>query len=144
MSKGNIVALDLNLDQEYIKAAVEEVVRAAIVQALGDPASIVKAAVDRTINTKVDKEGKPSTGWGAVPYLEWLASKTVEKTVREAMNEAVQEQTEALKEEMKEQISSKSFRNDLAGKFIKTVLDSAESNYKMPVSVSFEPPKENY
>ena len=42
----NIMGVELNLDQEYIKGAVEDIVKAGIVSALGDPAAIVKTALD--------------------------------------------------------------------------------------------------
>jgi len=141
----NIMGIDLKLDQEYIKASVEEIVRAGIVQALGSPAEIVKTAVDKTINMKVDREGKPSTSsYNSLPYLNWLANQTVEKVVRESITEIVQEQAEEIKTLVKKQLSSKQFQNDISGQFIKAVMDSATTAWKTPISVTFEKPKDNY
>ena len=140
----NIMGIDLKLDQEYIKASVEEIVRAGIVQALGNPSDIVKTAVDKTINVKVDKDGKPSTNsYNTLSYLNWLANRTVEKVVRESITEIVQEQSAELKALVKKQLASKEFKNDLAGQFIKSVLESAGSTWKTPISVSFEKPKDS-
>ena len=140
----NIMGIDLKLDQEYIKASVEEIVRAGIVQALGNPSDIVKTAVDKTINVKVDKDGKPSTNsYNTLSYLNWLANRTVEKVVRESITEIVQEQSAELKALVKKQLASKEFKNDLAGQFIKSVLESARSTWKTPISVSFEKPKDS-
>jgi ribosomal protein L14 len=142
MSGGNIVGLDLSVDQTYIKAVVEDVVAAAIVQALGKPEEIVKAAIGQTINRKVDKrDGTPSTSYDAVPYLKWLAEKTVEKTVREAMEEAVRKQSHVFKEEILRQISSAKFTDGMVTAFIETVLETADASWRMPISVSFEKPK---
>ena len=138
----NIMGIDLKLDQEYIKASVEDIVRAGIVQALGNPAEIVKTAVDKTINLKVDpREGKPTSGYGSISYLNWLANQTVEKVVREAITEMVNEQAGEIKAIVKKQLSSKQFQNDISGQFIKSIMDSASSTWKTPISVTFEKPK---
>jgi hypothetical protein len=140
----NIMGIDLKLDQEYIKASVEEIVRAGIVQALGNPADIVKTAVDKTINMKVDKEGKPTTNtYNTLSYLNWLANQTVEKVVREAITEIVQEQADEIKAMVKKQISSKQFLNDMSAQFIKSVMESAGSTWRMPITVAFEKPKDS-
>lgn len=141
----NIMGIDLKLDQEYIKASVEDIVRAGIVQALGNPESIVKAAVDKTINMKVDKEGNPTTNsYNTLSYLNWLANKTVEKVVRESITEIVQDQAEEIKAIVKKQMSSKQFLNDMSAQFLKSVMESATSTWKTPVTVVFEKPEDTY
>ena len=137
----NIVGLDVNLDKEYLKESVENIVSAAIMQALGEPHSIVKKVVDQTINQKVDSNGNP-TSYSGTPYLQWLASKTVEKTVCEAMKELVEKHSPALKEEILSQVSSKKFQDSIVGAFIDAVLKSAGDGWRMPVSVSFQKPKD--
>ena len=140
---GNIVGLDLKLDEQYLAASVQDIVRASIAQALGDPAKRVRAAVDATINQKVDREGKPSSSsWGGEPYLNYLARKTVEGVVSEAMKELVAERADELKAEMKKQLSSKKFAENSAATFIQLMLDATASMYKMPITVGFEQPKD--
>jgi hypothetical protein len=145
MSTGKIIDVGLSLDQEYIKASVENIVKAGIVQALGNPADLVQQAINMTINRKVDKDGKPTnSSWDSRPYLEWLANKVVEDTVRQAMTEAVKANANELREEMIRQISTKQFKNSMASAFVKAVITSAEmQTWKMPITVSFETPKEN-
>lgn len=139
------MGIDLKLDQEYIKASVEDIVKAGIVQALGNPEAIVKTAVDKTINMKVDNDGKPSTSsYNTLSYLNWLANKTVEKVVRESITEIVQDQSEEIKAIVKKQLSSKQFLNDMSAQFLKSVMASATDKWKTPVTVVFEKPKDNY
>lgn len=140
---GNIVGLDLKLDENYLAASVQDIVRASIVQTLGDPSQLVRKAIDATINTKVDKDGKPtSSTWGGEPYLNWLARKTVEGVVSEAMKELVAERADELKAEMKKQLSSKKFAENSAATFVQLMLDATASMYKMPITVGFERPKD--
>ena len=79
MPKGNVVGVDLNIDPEYLKSAVEDIVRSSFVQALGEPASIVKSAVDMVVNQPVDSKGNPvdSRYNSSTPYLQWLAERTI-------------------------------------------------------------------
>lgn len=138
-----IMGVNLNLNQEYIKSSVEEIVKASIIQALGDPGVIVKSALDKTINQKVGNDGNPSTSWSAKPYLNWLAEKVIEKTIRDQLVKYVEDHSEEFKAEILRQISSKKFKQETAGAFIQAILQSAEYTWKMPVSVSFELPKED-
>ena len=143
MSTGKIIDVGLSLDQEYIKASVENIVKAGIVQALGDPSVLVRDAINQTINRKVDREGNPSDrDYYAIPYLNWLANKVVEDTIRQALTEAVQANADSLREEMLRQLSSKNFKRDLASAFLQSVLNASESTWRMPVTINFEPPKD--
>lgn len=142
-SNGKIIDVGLSLDQDYIKSAVENIVKAAIMQALGDPASLVKQAIDKTINTKVDSDGKPTDrSYGALPYLDYVAKKVVEDTIREKMTEAVLENAESFREEMLRQIRTKKFQQNMLASFTQSVLESAKNNWRMPITVSFEPIKD--
>ena len=135
----NIMGVELNLDQEYIKAAVEDIVKAGIVKALGDPSAIVKKAVDETINKTVDEDGKPCRdSWRTKPYLQWLAEKTVKETVAECIKEYIRDHQEEFKNEILKQLSNPKFRKDVAVKFLNAITDAADSHYKMPISVSFK------
>lgn len=135
----NIMGVELNLNQEYIKGAVEDIVKAGIVQALGDPSDIVKRAIDQTINQKVDRDGKPSRdSWNTIPYLQWLAEKTVKETVAECIKEYIQDHQEEFKTEVLKQLSNPNFRKDVAVKFLNTITNAADSRYSMPISVSFK------
>lgn len=137
----SIMGVELNLDQEYIKGAVEDIVRAGIVKALGDPAQIVNAALKQTINRKVDRRtGEPSDrGWDAVPYLNWLAEKVVEDTVRECIKEYIEENKDAFKAEVLKQLSNPVFRKNTAVAFIDRISSCATRQYEMPIHVEFKP-----
>lgn len=137
----NVLGVELNIDEKFIQESVQSVVRSAMIEALGDPSVLVKAAVDQAINKYVDKNtGKEcSQGkWDSVPWLDYLAKKVVEDTVREVVVQVVEENTEVFKEEIKKQFSDKKFRNNAAAAFIQTIMDAATARYRMPISISFK------
>ena len=141
---GNIIGVDLKLDQNYIEASVQDIVKAGIIQALGDPTKIVKDAVGSVINKRVDSRGEPSSSsYSSMPYLDWLARKTVEDVVRETMNSILESKKEYFVAEIERQLSDANFRSDMCASFVKAVLGASESSWRMPVAISFERPKED-
>ncbi len=140
-----ILGLEMNLDQEYLKGAVEDIVKAGISQALGDPSEMIAKAINQIINMSVDSDGKPvaNDSYRAQPYLKWYAEQSIKKTVKECLEKAIEENRDGFEEEVKKQLSSKKFRTATAGAFIKTMLSESTSNYRMPITVTFEPDK-NY
>jgi hypothetical protein len=142
---GNIVGLDLNVDQEYIAASVEKIVKAAIVQALGDQDKIIKKAIDNTIGSYVDRDGKPcqKTSWNAIPFLDYLAEKTVRDTVRECVMELVENNKQEFKDAIMKQLNTRRFKENLAEQFLKVVVEAAGNDWKMPVTVSFQQIRED-
>ena len=135
---GNIVDVDLKVDPQYLKKSAEEIVKAGIIQALGNPSDILKSAIDSVFAMQVDSEGKPTSNtYRSKPYLNWLAEKTVEDTVREVMRETIEERKEEFMAAIKKQIQQKKFYDKVAGEFIKSMINAAETSWSMPIDVTF-------
>ncbi len=102
MSEEKMTA-SLSIDAKYVEEEVSRIVKAAIVSTLGNRDEIIRKAIDRTIDTYVDRDGNPcrKDNYRARPYLDYLAEKTVETVVREAMAEMVEENKEEFKAEIK-------------------------------------------
>lgn len=134
----------LSIDTQYIEGEVNRIVKAAIVSALGNRDEIIKKAIDNTIDSYVDERGNPckKDSYRAKPYLDYLAEKTVENVVREAMAEVVDENREAFKVEIKKNIGKRKWKENMAQSFIQMIIDNTKSEWKMPVSISLEKPKE--
>lgn len=138
------VNASLSIDAAYIEAEVQKIVKAAIVETLGKKDEIIKKAIDSTIDQYVDSDGKPcrKDSYRAIPFLDYVAKQTVEKVVREAFMEIVEENKDDFKAEIKKQIGKRKWKEDMAQTFIQLILDSAKSEWKMPVSVTLEKPKD--
>lgn len=143
MSEEKMTA-SLSIDAKYVEEEVSRIVKAAIVSALGNRDEIIRKAIDRTIDTYVDRDGKPcrKDNYKARPYLDYLAEKTVETVVREAMAEMVEENKEEFKTEIKKAIGKRKWKEDMAQTFVQMIIDDAKSDWKMPVTVSLEKPKD--
>lgn len=136
---GNIVDVDLKVDPQYLKKSAEEIVKAGIVQALGDPSDILKNAVDSVFSMQVDGEGRPTNnGYRSKPYLNWLAERVIEDTVRDVIRETIEERKEEFTAAIKKQVQQKKFYDKVAASFIKTILNAAEYKWNMPIDISFK------
>ena len=140
---GNMMSL--NISDEVIKAAVQEEVHAGIVKALGDPSVIVRDAIKTMTNRYVNERGEfvSKDNWRAKPYFDWLAEDIVKTTIKEEIEKYVNENREEFAEEIRKQLKSADFRKSITASFLQAVVKSTESDWKMPISISFEPPKED-
>lgn len=144
MADTKVLGAELKLDQEYVKAKIDEIVKAGIIQALGDPEMLVKKAIDLTINRRVDRDGKDTNSeWNSTSYLQYLAQKVVEKTVRETLEKYIEENREEFQKEILRQMSNKKFRANMASTFLQTILDSSKDKWRSSVHVQFVAPKED-
>lgn len=138
------VNASLSIDAKYIEAEVQKIVKTAIVAALGNRDELIRKAIDSTIDQYVDSDGNPCKkgNYRAMPFLDYVAKQTVEKVVREAFTEVVEENKEDFKAEIKRQIGKRKWKEDMAQAFIQMILDDAKSEWKMPIRVDFEKPKD--
>ena len=142
MADSKVLDAELKLNQEYVKGKIDEIVRAGIIQALGDPEEIVRKAIAITINRRVDRDGKDTNStWNSTPYLEYLANQVVEKTVRETMEKYIDENRAEFEKEILRQMSNKKFRANMAATFLQTILNCSKDKWRSSVHVQFDPPK---
>lgn len=142
----NPINASLNIDAGYIEAEVQKIVKSAIVATLGNRDELIRKAIDTTIDQYVDETGNPckKDSYRAKPFLDYVAQKTVEKVVREAIEELVMENQEEFKAEIKRQLGKRKWKENVAQSFMQLILDDVKSEWKMPVNVSLEKPKEYY
>lgn len=140
---GNMMSL--NISDEVIKAAVQEEVHAGIVKALGDPSVIVRDAIKTMTNRYVNERGEfvSKDNWRAKPYFDWLAEDIVKATVKEEIEKYVNENREEFAEEIRKQLKSADFRKSITASFLQAIVKCTESEWKMPMEISFEKSKED-
>lgn len=62
--------------------------------------------------------------------------------MREVFEELVEENKDDFKAEIKRQLGKRKWKEDVAQSFIQLILDDVKSEWKMPVKVSLEKPKD--
>lgn len=137
--------MSLNISDKVIEAAVREEVNAGIVKALGNPEILVRDAVREMTNKYVDKNTGKIVNEGsycAIPYFDWLAKDTVIKCVKEEIEKYVSENKEEFAKEIREQLEQNDLKRQVTAAFIQALVKTTESEWKMPIEVSFKQPED--
>ena len=140
-----MVNLGIQVDKKQIEYNVTRLVAASIADALGDRNTLIQDAITRILTSYVKKgtgEVCKKDDWTAIPYIEWLAKSVVETAVREEIQKAVRENEDAFRAAVLKELSKPANRQKIAQGFIGAILDRTLSEWKIPISISFQKPSE--
>lgn len=141
----NILGVDLKIDQKYIAECVKEVVNASMVEALGAKEKIVEEVVRELLNTKVDKEGNPSTNsWCTEKLIDFELRKAISEVVKETIKSSIEEKRELLTEMIKKELNKKANMQKFVDSFINNTAKTLEKSWSTTINIDFEPKREDY
>lgn len=140
---GNIVGIDLNVDENYLNEAVKSIVITGIAESL-DKEKIVNGLVKTVLETKVDKEGKISSYSGDNRYtlLELYVNNMIRDIMKEEMKKLVEEKRPKMQEIIRKELNKKATLDKFVDAFISNNLDNLDSNWKTKISVEYQKDKE--
>lgn len=140
---GNIVGIDLNVDNNYLNEAVKSIVMTGIAETL-DKDKIVNGLVKAVLETKVDKEGRISSYSSDNRYtlLEVYVNNIIREIVKEEMKKLVEEKRPKMQEIIRRELNKRATLDKFVDAFISNNLDNLDSNWKTKISVEYEKNKE--
>lgn len=140
---GNIVGIDLNVDNNYLNEAVKSIVMTGIAETL-DKDKIVNGLVKAVLETKVDKEGRISSYSSDNRYtlLEVYVNNIIREIVKEEMKKLVEEKRTKMQEIIRRELNKRATLDKFVDAFISNNLDNLDSNWKTKISVEYEKNKE--
>ena len=140
---GNIVGIDLNIDDNYLNEAVKSIVMTGIAESL-DKEKIVNGLVKTVLETKVDEEGKISSYSRDNRYtlLEVYVNKIIREIVKEEMKKLVEEKRPKMQEIIRRELNKRATLDKFVDAFISNNLDNLDNNWKTKISVEYEKKKE--
>lgn len=140
---GNIVGIDLNVDNNYLNEAVKSIVMTGIAETL-DKDKIVNGLVKAVLETKVDKEGRISSYSSDNRYtlLELYVNNIIREIVKEEMKKLVEEKRTKMQEIIRRELNKRATLDKFVDAFISNNLDNLDSNWKTKISVEYEKDKE--
>ena len=140
---GNIVGIDLNIDDNYLNEAVKSIVMTGIAESL-DKEKIVNGLVKTVLETKVDEEGKISSYSRDNRYtlLELYVNKIIREIVKEEMKNIVEEKRPKMQEIIRRELNKRATLDKFVDAFISNNLDNLDNNWKTKISVEYEKNKE--
>ena len=140
---GNIVGIDLNVDNNYLNEAVKSIVMTGIAETL-DKDKIVNGLVKAVLETKVDEEGRISSYSSDNRYtlLEVYVNNIIREIVKEEMKKLVEEKRTKMQEIIRRELNKRATLDKFVNAFISNNLDNLDSNWKTKISVEYEKDKE--
>jgi hypothetical protein len=137
---GNIVGLDLNIDQDYLANAVKQTVMMGISESLNGKNQIVSQIVSMVLNTKVDKSGKISTYSSDNKYtlLEFYVMKMIREVTTEELQNLVNEHREDITKAIRTELAKKANYNKFVDRFINNISDAVSNTWVPKIEVQFE------
>ncbi len=140
---GNIVGIDLNIDDNYLNEAVKSIVMTGIAESL-DKDKIVNGLVKTVLETKVDEKGKISSYSSDNRYtlLEVYVNNIIREIVKEEMKKLVEEKRPKMQEIIRRELNKRATLDKFVDAFISNNLDNLDSNWKTKISVEYEKDKE--
>ncbi len=140
---GNIVGIDLNIDDNYLNEAVKSIVMTGIAESL-DKDKIVNGLVKTVLETKVDEKGEISSYSRDNRYtlLEVYVNNIIREIVKEEMKKLVEEKRPKMQEIIRRELNKRATLDKFVDAFISNNLDNLDSNWKTKISVEYEKDKE--
>ena len=140
---GNIVGIDLNIDDNYLNEAVKSIVMTGIAESL-DKDKIVNGLVKSVLETKVDERGKISSYSSDNRYtlLEVYVNNIIREIVKEEMKKLVEEKRPKMQEIIRRELNKRATLDKFVDAFISNNLDNLDNNWKTKISVEYEKNKE--
>lgn len=137
---GNIVGLDLTVDQDYLASAVQQTVLMGISESLNGKNEIVSQIVRMTLNTKVNGKGMISAYDRDNKYtlLEYYVRKMIEEVTAEEMQKIVDERKPEITKAIREELSKKVNYTKFVDAFISNVSNAVSNSWCPRIEVSFE------
>lgn len=136
---GNIVGLDLNIDQDYLANAVKQTVMMGISESLNGKNEIVSQIVRMVLQTKVDKNGKISTYQSENKYtlLEFYVMKMIREVTEEEMKQLVDEHRDDIAKAIRSELAKKANINKFVDAFIGNVSSAVSNSWVPRIDVAF-------
>lgn len=140
---GNIVGIDLNVDNNYLNEAVKSIVMTGIAETL-DKDKIVNGLVKAVLETKVDEQGRIShyNSDNRFTLLEVYVNNIIREIVKEEMKKLVEEKRPKMQEIIRRELNKRATLDKFVDAFISNNLDNLDSNWKTKISVEYEKNKE--
>lgn len=143
---GNIVGLDLNIDQNYLEQAVQQTVMMGIAEALNGKNEIVSQIVKMVLQTEVDSDGKIPrySSDRTMPLLEFYVKQLITEETKNEMKRMVEEHRPEITKAIRDELSKKVNYTKFVDRFISNVSETVSNTWCPKIEVSFEAKEPKY
>jgi hypothetical protein len=131
--------VNIQLGKDLIAPIIENKVKAAVIEALGDSHVLIETVVDTILNLKVDETGKRQSSdyYNKFTFIDIVLKQGIENACRQAIKEFILENQDKIKEETKKQLCSHKGLGMFVNAFISGSLKAIESEYRFKAELKF-------
>lgn len=137
---GNIVGLDLNIDNDYLAEAVKQTVIMGIAESLNGKNEIVSQIVNSVLSTKVDKNGNISSYSSDNKYslIDLYVRKTLKEIAIEEIKNICEERKPEIREIIRRELTKKASAQKFVDKFFDCMVTNLDSTWQTTINVDFQ------
>lgn len=141
---GNIIGLDLNIDQDYLADAVKQTVMMGISESLNGKNAIVSQIVKMVLDTKVNDKGQISSYSSDNKYtlLEYHVRTMIREVTGEELQKIVDEHREDITKAIRAELAKKVNYTKFVDAFIDNVSNAVSNSWCPKIEVTFDQKKE--
>jgi len=131
--------VNIQLSKDLIAPIIENKVKMAVIEALGDGKTIISNIVESVLSLKVDEKGtrQSSDYYNRYKFIDIVLKQAIENACREAIKEYINENKDKIREETKRQLCTKKGTGMFVESFLKGMLKASESDYKFNAQFTF-------
>jgi hypothetical protein len=135
----NIMGIDLNVDHNFLEAAVRDTVLTAIASAM-DKEEVVQAIVHEALSMKVDEDGKVNSysNYNRYTVLEYYVKTAIRDEAVKMAKEIIDEKTPLIRENVRREFERQETVDSLVDAFMNSVTSTLKSSWRCKVDVSFD------
>lgn len=136
--------VNIQLSKDLIAPIIENKVKMAVIEALGDGKTVISNIVETVLSLKVDEKGvrNSSDYYNKFTFIDIVLKQGIENACREAIKEFINENRDKIKEETKRQLCTKKGTGMFVESFLSGMLKASESDYRFKAEFTFSGLKE--
>lgn len=136
--------VNIQLSKDLIAPIIENKVKMAVIEAMGDGKTLINNVVETVLSLKVDEKGQRQSSdyYNKYSFIDIVLKQAIENACKEAIKEFINENCDKIKEETKRQLCTKKGLGIFVESFLSGMLKASESDYRFKAEFKFETPKD--
>jgi hypothetical protein len=132
--------VNIQLSKDLIAPIIENKVKMAIIEAMGDGKALISSVVESVLSLKVDEKGQRQSSdyYNKYTFIDIVLKQGIENACRQAIKEYINENKDKIREETKRQLCTKRGTGMFVESFLKGMLKATESDYRFTAEFGFQ------
>jgi Glu-tRNA(Gln) amidotransferase subunit E-like FAD-binding protein len=140
MKSGNLIGLNLEVDEQLIAESAKSVIQAAVVAALGDKDALIASVLNSILNKKVKADGTVSNYRDENKHtlLEVYVERAVRETAKEVVQEIIEENRSEFKRLLKKQLTEAKTLDAFTRSFVEGSMEAVSNKYRASININID------